>query len=863
MALINGTTQNDDLTGTSGDDIIDGGFGADVMKGLGGNDTYYVDNAFDVVKEAAGGGTDTVISSISYFMADNVENLILTDGAYFGVGNQLNNVMTGGDGANYLDGGAGNDTLNGGKGDVIYIVDSTGDKIVETLNQAAGGGIDYVQSSVSFSLAGLANVEKLQLMGSDKINATGNAGANELVGNGADNKLDGGKGADDLWGNGGNDTYYIDNAGDKVHEAAKGGGEDWIVSAIAFTNVVTGVENYSFNTKTSVHFTGDAGGNSIEGGSANDVIVGGGGAMDILYGNAGDDDLTGGTGNDYFDGGAGADKMTGGAGNDVYLVDNIGDNVVEDNAMGSGHDTIVSYVSIDQLALNVEDLYLAGKGAHGTGNDLDNLILANEGANVLDGGKGADAMGGGLGNDTYTVDNAGDTVAENGGAGSGIDLVKSSVDLTLGANLENLTLTGAAQSGTGNALNNIITGNDGENWLDGLGGNDTLIGGKGGDVYFVDSLGDKVVETLTMAKGGGEDWVESTIDYSLAGHANVDDLILLGTAIKGTGNALENAIFGNASDNILDGGKGADAMQGDLGNDTYYVDNLSDVVVEKGGADHHDTVISTVAFTSGMTLVEDYTFNTTAAVHFTGDAGDNIIKGGSGADIIVGGGGHDQLFGGAGNDDLSGGSLHDLLDGGTGADILHGGDGDDSYFVDNAGDQIKEGTGTDTVFSSISVDVMWQDIENLELLGTGALHVTGNALDNHLTGNNGNNLIDGGNGADTLYGQKGNDTLTGGTGSDTFQFNPSAAGNEGHDTVTDFVKAEDVLSFSVGDVNNSGTIDIADLWASTSVVDHGAGQAVDVTFADGGMITFAGAGTGSVATVDELVGNAATQLQIH
>ena len=65
--------------------------------------------------------------------------------------------------------------------------------------------------------------------------------------------------------------------------------------------------------------------------------------------------------------------------------------------------------------------------------------------NVLDGGAGADTLVGGTGNDTYVVDNAGDVVTE--GAGAGTDTVQSSVTFTLGANVENLTLTGAGGSG--------------------------------------------------------------------------------------------------------------------------------------------------------------------------------------------------------------------------------------------------------------------------------------------------------------------------------------------------------------------------------------------------------------------------------
>ena len=100
----------------------------------------------------------------------------------------------------------------------------------------------------------------------------------------------------------------------------------------------------------------------------------------------------------------------------------------------------------------------------------------NAGANVLDGKAGADTLRGAAGNDTYVVDTLADVLIEN--AGEGTDTVQSSVTLTLAANVENLTLTGAAAiNGTGNAAANTLTGNAAANVLDGAAGNDSLRGG--------------------------------------------------------------------------------------------------------------------------------------------------------------------------------------------------------------------------------------------------------------------------------------------------------------------------------------------------------------------------------------------------
>ena len=242
-------------------------------------------------------------------------------------------------------------------------------------------------------------------------------------------------------------------------------------------------------------------------------IVDGRGGNDVIDGRGGNDTLLGGDGNDLLRGGAGADSLLGGAGDDTYVVGEAGDVVVE--APGGGYDRVVA--SIDwTLGAELERLSLAGVAdLNGTGNALANRLDGNAGANILDGGEGndvlfggagADTLLGGAGDDTHVVDEAGDVVVE--APGGGYDRVVASIDWTLGAELERLSLAGVADlDGTGNALANRLDGNAGANILDGGEGSDVLFGGAGDDTLLGGADADRLdgglgADSLTGGTGG-------------------------------------------------------------------------------------------------------------------------------------------------------------------------------------------------------------------------------------------------------------------------------------------------------------------------------------------------------------------------
>ena len=766
---INGTGNDlaNIITGNEGNNTIDGAAGADNLAGGAGDDTYLVDNTSDVVSEEASEGTDTVQSSVTYTLATNIENLLLTGtDSINGTGNDLANTITGNAGKNIIDGGAGADKMAGVAGNDIYVVDNSGDVVTE----AASEGIDTVQSSIAFALT--ANVENLVLIGAGNINGTGNELANTITGNAGNNTIDGGTGADNMSGNAGNDIYVVDNAGDVVTEAL-GAGTDTVQSSISYA-LTANAENLTLTGTDSINGTGNALNNFLTGNSAANILSGG----------------------------AGADTMTGGAGDDTYLVDNKSDVASEEGS--EGDDTVQSSVSYT-LTTNVENLTLTGTDSiNGTGNALNNLLTGNSAANILSGGAGVDTMAGGTGDDTYVVDDAGDVVREASGAGT--DTVQSSVSYSLTTNVENLFLSGTGNiNGIGNDLVNTINGNPGNNTIDGGVGADTMAGGAGDDIYVVDNASD----VITEVSGAGTDTVQAFISYALT--ANVENLLLTGTSnINGTGNDLANTITGNAGNNTIDGGAEADNLAGGAGDDTYLVDNTSDVVSEEA-SEGTDTVQSSVTYTLGTNIENLFLMGTgnlngignDLANTIPGNAGNNTIDGGAGADNLAGGAGDDTYLvditsdvvteeasegtdavqssvtytlatnienllltgtgniNGIGNDlanTINGNAGNNTIDGGAGADNMAGDTGNDFYVVDNAGDVVTEAAseGIDTVQSSIAF-ALTANLENLLLTGTGNINGTGNELANTITGNAGNNTIDGGAGADNMAGNAGND----------------------------------------------------------------------------------------------------------
>jgi Ca2+-binding RTX toxin-like protein len=642
--------------------------------------------------------------------------------------------------------------------------------VLDIDDQNANGNVALVGGNGVDFILGLEGDDALDGKGGDDLldagfgndTVSGADGADKLFGGAGNDILNGGGGVDTMDGGVGNDTYIVDAAGDLVTENINEG-TDLVRSSVTFT-LGANVESVVLIGSGIVNATGNA-------------------LDNIITGNAWANVLNADAGNDTLNGAAGADIMAGGLGNDLYYVDNALDVVSE--ALNAGTDKVLASVN-HTLRANVENLSLIGASAiNGTGNAAPNVLYGNSGDNVLNGGAGADTMAGGLGNDTYILDSTLDRVVEALNAGT--DRVQTPLSYLLGANLENLTLTGtAAVNGTGNTLSNVLYGNSGDNVLNGGASADTMAGGLGNDIYYVDNALDRVSETL----GAGTDKVLASVSFALLG--NVENLTLTGTAaINGTGNAGANILYGNSADNVLNGGAGADTMAGGLGNDIYYVENPLDLASEALNAGT-DKVLASVNHTLRGN-VENLTLTGSAPINGTGNTLGNVIYGNSADNVLNGAAGNDTLYGGAGND---------TLNGGAGADTMAGGLGNDIYYVENPLDLVSEAlnAGTDKVLASVN-HALRGNVENLTLIGAAAINGTGNTLANILYGNSANNVLAGlagndtlsaGLGDDVLRGGAGNDILAGGAGADSFLFF-EAPGAANADRITDFVSGTDKL----------------------------------------------------------------------
>ena len=294
-----------------------------------------------------------------------------------------------------------------------------------------------------------------------------------------------------------------------------------------------------------------------------------------------------------------------------------------------------------------------------TGSSGSDILRGNDRNNIINGGDGNDILIGGFGNDIYIVDTNSDTITESTNAGN--DTVKSSVTFSLAsiANVENLTLIGAAIiNGTGNALNNRLNGNTAANQLNGGLGLDTMLGGDGSDTYYIDNIGDVVTETNAIASTGGTDLVNNYLAAYTLGTNVENGRIMATTAANMTGNALNNVIYAGVGNNSMDGLAGTDTLSYQYATTTGAVGVTLNLSALNASGQAKASGISGADLIKGIENIIGSNYNDT----LTGNAGNNVLNGLLGADILNGGAGIDILIGGAGKDTLTGGLRNDSFD---------------------------------------------------------------------------------------------------------------------------------------------------------------------------------------------------------
>ncbi len=768
-----GADGNDNLKGGTGDDTLDGGSGNDTLNGGSGNANDGLGN--DTYLFGRGDGNDTIYDQD--VTAGNMDTIRFKDGVL-----------------------PSDVTLSrpaSGSEDLLLSINGTTDSLrvfawfgsvsnrVERV-EFPDGSVWDTTVLIKAPIQGTSGAD--YLVGRDDLADTimGNAGNDILIGGGGNDRLEGGAGDDTLNGGSGEDTASYNDAPSGVT-----------------VSLATGAAQAT-------------------GGAGTDTLIG----IENLTGSSHNDSLTGNSAANRLDGGAGADTLIGGDGSDTYYVDNVGDLVIETNAVlaTGGDDTVYSSLAAYTLTANVETLRLVATGAaDGSGNSLNNTLYAGAGNNVLNGGAGIDTVSYSLAAAAVTVSLASSAAQATGGSGSDI-LV----------NIENLVGSAYNDRLTGDGLANRLDGGGGNDTLNGGAGADTLIGGDGSDIYYVDNVGDSVVELADQ----GNDIIYSSVSWALGEH--VERLYLTGSATTtATGNTLANTLYGHAN-------SAANVLAGGLGNDIYYLGAGDSAVEDDDGGT--DSVYTYADYTLAAN-VEHLYLNVATAATLTGNALANSLRGNAGDDTLIGLTGNDTLNGDLGADTMIGGLGNDsyyvdnaadsvveeLNEGNdiiyssvswtlgehverlylTGSDpttaignalantlyghansaanVLTGGLGNDVYYL-GAGDSAveDEGGGTDSVYTYADYTLA-ANIEHLYLNVATAATLTGNALANSLRGNAGDDTLIGLSGNDTLNGGLGNDTLTGGDGKDIIRFDSLLNALTNVDTITDYNVADDTI----------------------------------------------------------------------
>jgi Ca2+-binding RTX toxin-like protein len=744
-----------------------------------------------------------------------------------------------GDGDDTINGGRGQDNVDGGGGIDVLVVDYSGNTFAGTSSYSAGMtlnvGSSYLQSedrndnygsASAFRSVGLqdsvsfSHIERLDVKGTPAADAlNGGSGSDTLSGNGGNDTLRGGAGADSLVGgsgtdlmegNEGDDTLCVDGAA--AATVAGGAGRDvlrftnyTVIPAVVFSDFEPGAGGDIVDASALVKgFKGYTGGNPFTGGylkvvqSGADALLqfGADGNKTAAYktlvrfsgvsaaklvsenflpssalfvdetpvGNSGNDSASGNTGKNLLEGGSGDDTLSGLAGDDT-LIGGEGDDSLNG---GSGNDSILG----------------------GLGNDV---LESGDGIDIIDGGSGTDY----LSVDWLKFSKArieGSFQQSGSGAGasfSGFYAAKDAGGAVLSSvkfsGIENLTINAKAIDLTAGAVSPTAVPGVSLHRVSAS----ALTSEQGGKVEYDVALRKAPKDTVkvqftvsdtTEGKLSARELVFNATDWNKPKRltvVGVDDYLddgniaynVVGKIVTGdltynrvTVPSLNLVNNDDAEDAplVFKGSRDVDYFQGKNGNDRIY-----------GGLDQ-DKLLGGRG--------DDKIYGEEDDDRLFGEGGNDKLYGFYDDDLLDGGEGDDSLFGEQGLDTLVGGLGNDYLDGGLENDSMAGGAGNDTYFVDSAGDKIRDlglSSDMDKVVLTMAISYLLPEgVESAGMATSGEASLTGNALNNRLSGNDarnglsgglGNDSLDGGAGADSLAGGEGDDLMAGGAGNDTLR----------------------------------------------------------------------------------------------
>lgn len=538
------------------------------------------------------GGHIQSAQTVQIYHGTLIENASGGEAADLLIGNDASNLLRGNGGDDTLAGGAGADTLHGGAGADHFVLSPDGACTIEDFNVSQGDQLDLGPVLRQFIAAPAAGNPfetghlSLSQLGTDTWLMADLDGPQAVWAPYALARLQG--------------TSALSLSAENFAQALNPRGA--LMSPAAF--VITGFL-----------IIGTTGNDTLQGGPLNDSIQAKDG-NDILLGEGGDDLLNGGNGFDEIFGGAGSDTAVFAGASTDYIVSSSLTSTTVTKIVGGEVDVLreVEFIEFSNttvtITTNVGGTFTGTDASEGfSGTDFDDqmfglggndTLTALGGDDYIDGGSGNDTLQGGLGNDTYVIDSALDVIVETSTSGSGDKVIARVDNYVLPAELEYLDLSQGAFTATGNAKNNLIRGNDNSNRIDGGLGADRMEGGRGADIYYVDNLGDVVVETdntpvpigvgvlQTLDLGNIIDKVISSVSVTLGQFVEQLEMAAGAGHLSGTGNVLDNLIAGNEGNNAISGLGGNDTLSGGDGDDTLNGGAGNDSI---DGGDRLDTAV--------------------------------------------------------------------------------------------------------------------------------------------------------------------------------------------------------------------------------------------------------------------------------